>query len=109
MLGTRPSRMWCANIRRIDPASATRPVASVSPSREIIVSRPQSVNQWYPAINVHASSPAIRARVILVAACGADHEGVGREHELGGGALTRGRRRGIEQAVAALGLGGERL
>ena len=31
---------------RMYPASRTRPIVGVSPSRLIIVSRPQSVNQW---------------------------------------------------------------
>src|ERR671936_48830 len=42
----------------MDSASRNRRVASVSPSRLIIVSRPQSVNQWYPAMTVRTSSPS---------------------------------------------------
>ena len=53
-----------AKVRRIQPASMWRPVVRVSPSRLIMVSRPQSVNQWYPAMMVRTSSPAACARAV---------------------------------------------
>src|SRR6185503_13345728 len=43
--GSKPSRIALAKVLKIPFASAARPVSSVSPSRLIIVSRPQSVNQ----------------------------------------------------------------
>ena len=36
---------YCESVRGRQPASRCRPVVSMSPSRLIIVSRPQSVNQ----------------------------------------------------------------
>jgi hypothetical protein len=53
--------MYLAKLRRMYSPSWVRPVAMARPSSEIIVSRPQSVNQWYPAIAVRTSSPMLRA------------------------------------------------
>jgi hypothetical protein len=61
-LGISPFFTYWAKVRKIQPASVWRPVASVSPSNEIMVSRPQSVNQWYPAMTVRISSPMAWAR-----------------------------------------------
>ena len=46
------------------------------------MSRPQSVNQWYPAMTVRTSSPAARARGLLGTPGGGDDELVRREYEL---------------------------
>ena len=45
-LGSMPWLTNWAKARRIGAASSGRPAASASPGRLIIVSRPQSSNQW---------------------------------------------------------------
>src|SRR3989449_410223 len=51
-----------ANVDRMARATSGRPVASVNPGSEIIVSRPQSLNQGYPAITVRPCGSNMFAR-----------------------------------------------
>src|SRR5207247_733544 len=51
-----------ANVDRMARATSGRPVASVSPGSEIIVSRPQSLNHGYPAITVRPCGSNMFAR-----------------------------------------------
>ena len=44
--GSMPSLTWRAKLRRIRAATSDRPRGSVSPGSAIMVSRPQSPNQW---------------------------------------------------------------
>ena len=86
--------MWCANMRRIDPASAMRPGAQRQAlERDHRVAAPVGEPVIAGDHRPRLVAGGARADVILAAAGGPDHELIGGEHELGGGAAARAARR----------------
>src|SRR5260370_625366 len=65
LFGNIPPSAKRAYVRRTFRATSGRPVARERPASATMVSRPQSANQWYPAITERAPGSSGRARCTM--------------------------------------------